>query len=79
MQRKIKILEDVQSENKRQEAKDKQSLEKACWVNHIRNLEIKNRERIDSFYRNENGKMSATTFSPHKGGSIPDRSSGNCD
>ena len=62
MLQKIQNLEAAQSEEAKQVAKDELALEKTCWINHIRNAEIKNRERIDTFVRNESRQMSSTTF-----------------
>ena len=59
-------LDAAATEEERKELRDEICLEKSNWINHNRNTEIKNRERIEAFLRKENGKMTATTFSHTK-------------
>ena len=58
----IKKMNRATNDEAEQEAKDDLKEEKNNRRNHLRRTEIRFRERIDHFYRNENGKMTATTF-----------------
>ena len=58
----IKRMNRATNDVAEQEAKDDLKEEKNNRRNHLRRTEIRFRERIDHFYRNENGKMTAATF-----------------
>jgi len=58
----IKRMNRATNEVAEQEAKDDLKEEKNNRRNHLRRTEIRFREKIDHFYQNENGKMTATTF-----------------
>ena len=58
----IKKMNRATNEEAEQETKDDLKEEKNNRRNHLRRTEIRFRERIDYFYQNENGKMTAATF-----------------
>ena len=58
----VKRMNRTTNEVDEQEAKDDLKEEKNNRRDHLRRTEMRFRERIDHFYRNENGKMTAATF-----------------
>jgi hypothetical protein len=58
----IKKMNRATNEEAEQETKDDLKEEKNNRRNHLRRTEIRFRERIDYFYQNENGKMTAAIF-----------------
>ena len=68
-------LEAVQSEEAKQVAKDKLILEKTCWINHIRNAELKNRKKFSPL--SETKASSCQPLPSDTEGLLPDKHSRN--